>query len=224
MGDFVKDNDPYDRLASAHAYADFFYNNSPWADFIITQQYGDMDSVHNWTLKYYNVPKPYVNEEYGYEGRTEKPVGHGMNSEWVRKCHWAIAMAGGYATYGDWSNGVSYFYMGIPGPGIAAQQLRYLRSFFESIPFRDMIPSDNLTSKGYCLARKPGLFVFYLPEGGSSEIDLTGSKKRTFTARWLNTRTGEWIVNQKLRRGKNIINAPADGDWALLVAEGGIIF
>ena len=109
MGDFVKEKDPYKRLASVHAYADFFYNDSPWADFIITQQYGDVDSVHNWVLKYYDVPKPYVNEEYGYEGSIDKPVGHGMNSEWVRRCHWAIAMAGGYATYGDWSNGTSYF-------------------------------------------------------------------------------------------------------------------
>jgi len=220
MGDFVKEKDPYDRLASAHAYADFFYNESPWADFIITQQYGDIDSVHNWVLKYYQVPKPYVNEEYGYEGLTDKPVGHGMNSEWVRKCHWAIAMAGGYGTYGDWSNGVSYFYMAIPGPGKAAPQLKHLRSFFESLPFSEMIPSDNLTTNGYCLSKPHELFVLYLPDGGTAEIDLTTSSKKKLSARWFDPVTGEWSVTSLLRKGKNLVKAPSVNDWVCLISAG----
>ncbi|MFH1515289.1 MAG: putative collagen-binding domain-containing protein [bacterium] len=220
MGDFVKEKDPYDRLASAHAYADFFYSDSPWADFIITQQYGDVDSVHNWALKYYKVPKPYVNEEYGYEGRTEKPIGHGMNSEWVRKCHWAIAMAGGYGTYGDWSNGVSYFYMGIPGPGKAALHLKYLKSFFESLSYNEMTPSDDLTTNGYCLSKPQELYILYLPEGGSAEINLSNSAKKQLSAKWFDPVTGEWSLKNVLRKGKNLVNAPSEKDWVCLISTG----
>ena len=219
MGDFVKKNDPYDRLASAHAYADFFYNDSPWADFIITQQYGDPDSVHNWTLKFNQVPKPYVNEEYGYEGLTDKPVGHGMNSNWIRKCHWAIALAGGYGTYGDWSKGVSYFYMGFPGQGEAPLQLKILKTFFEALPFSRMVPSDNLTNNGYCLALTPDTYVFYLPEGGTAEVDLSGAAKKKLTGKWFNPVTGQWGENVRLKRKIKTVVAPDGNDWVLLVAK-----
>jgi predicted amidohydrolase len=220
MGDFVKSIDPYHRLSSAHAYAEFFYSNSSWADFIITQQYGDPDSVHKWTLKYYDVRKPYINEEYGYEGLTEKPVGHGMNSDWVRKCHWAITMAGGYATYGDWSNGISYFYMGIPGPGKAAAQLMNLKLFLEAFPFREMVPSDNLVSKGYCLSKPGKMWIIYLPEGGNTEIDLSSAEKNVVTGNWFNPVNGKWSEAITLTKGKNKISAPSDKDWVFIAASG----
>lgn len=217
MGNFVKDNDPYDRLASAHGHAAFYYNDSPWADFIITQQYGDMDSCHNWTLRFSKVEKPFINEEYGYEGRTDAPSGHGMNAKWVRRCHWAIAMAGGYATYGDWSDGTSYFYMGFPGPGKAALQLKHLKAFFESLPFTMLKSSDNLVTKGYCLSKQPDIYVVYLPEGGSSEIDLSGAGKKRQFGRWFDPETGQWSEILKMERGKNLIQAPEGEDRALLI-------
>ena len=78
-------------------------------------------------------------------------------------CHWSIAMAGGYATYGDWSDGVSYFYMGEPGPGKAALQLKHLRAFFEDLPFAEFEPHDELTSDGFCLAKPREQYIFYFP-------------------------------------------------------------
>ncbi|MEI7422308.1 MAG: DUF4038 domain-containing protein [Prolixibacteraceae bacterium] len=220
MGSFVREVDPYHRLASAHAYADFFYSDSKWADFIITQQYGEVQKVHDWVLNYWTVPKPYINEEYGYEGSKDKPVGHGMNSKWVRRCHWAIAMAGGYATYGDCSNGISYYYMGIPGPGKAAVQLKYLKSFFESLPFNDMKPNDSLINQGFCLAKLPETYVFYLPQGGTAKIDLGSINTNRINARWFDPRTGKWRNCPALHKDKNILIAPTDDDWVLLVHSG----
>jgi len=49
-------------------------------------------------------------------------------------------MAGGYATYGDHSGGIAYFYMGVPGSGVAARQLKHVRTFFEALPFRELTP------------------------------------------------------------------------------------
>jgi len=217
MGALLKEADPFDRLASAHAYADFFYGDSAWADFIITQQYGNEKQVHDWALKHRAIPKPYVNEEYGYEGGADKP-GHGQNSDWTRRCHWAMAMAGGYATYGDWSGGVSYFYMGEPGPGKAAVQLKHLRAFFEALPFRDLAPHDHLTSRGFCLARPPAHYVFYFPPGGTSDIDLGDAPVQRLAARWFDPRTGQWQNGPGLRSGKNTVSAPTEDDWALLLA------
>jgi hypothetical protein len=224
MGRFVKDEDPYDRLLSAHGYADFRYPKSDWADFIITQQYGEAQQVHDWVLKYRDVPKPYVNEEYGYEGsgarnRKGQPngPGHGQSADRVRISHWSIAMAGGYATYGDWSNGISYFYMGRPGPGIAAKQLKHLLAFFEALPFRELVPHDECATAGFCLALLPAQYVFYFPAGGEVGVDLRGTPGADLTARWYDPRTGQYQDGPRLAAGANKLSTPAGGDWVLHV-------
>ena len=216
MGGFVKAADPYDRLASAHGYADFWYADSKWADFIITQQYGDEQAVHDWARRYAAAQKPYVNEEYGYEGNANKP-GHGQNADWVRRCHWSVAMAGGYATYGDWSGGVSYFYMGEPGPGKAAPQLGRLRAFFEGLPFAEMEVCDECARAGFCLARPPKRWVFYFPRGGESELDLTKARGLRLKARWFDPRTGRRRSGPALRPGRVKVRTPTADDWALTV-------
>ncbi len=216
MGRFVKETDPYGRLASAHAYEQFSYGKSAWADFIITQQYGDGKAVHDWVLRHRAVQKPYVNEEYGYEDAANQP-GHGQSADWTRRCHWAIALGGGYATYGDWSGGVSYYYTGEPGPGVAARQLKHVRTFFEALPFRELTPRDDLTSSGFCLATPPGHFVFYFPGGGECEMRLEEARRESPVGRWFDPRTGVWREASSLSRGKNIVSSPGPGDWALHV-------
>ncbi len=224
MGSFVRQQDPYHRLLSAHGYADFLYPQSPWADFIITQQYGTSKEVHDWVLKYRDVPKPYVNEEYGYEGqgnRNRKGVpngpGHGQGADRVRQAHWSVAMAGGYATYGDWSDGISYFYMGRPGPGVAARQLRHLRSFFEALPFRELVPHDEYASNGFCLAQPPLHYVFYFPSGDPGVIELQDSAPGRYQARWFNPRTGEWLDGPAVTSGVNTLSGLDRDDWVLCV-------
>ncbi len=216
MGTFVRDCDPFQRLASAHAYADFLYPQSKWPGFIVTQQYGDEKSVHDWVLRYADVAKPYINEEYGYEGEATEP-GHSQNADWVRRCHWSIAMAGGYATYGDWSGGVAYFYMGQPGPGKAANQLQHLRTFFESLPYRSLQPHDAWNSRGFCLANPAQAFIFYFPRGGSYVIDLSAATSETLTARWYDPRQGRWQGTLSLVQGTNSVVTPSDTDWVLRV-------
>ncbi len=226
MGRFVKEQDPYDRLLSAHAYADFLYPRAPWADFIITQQYGDEQAVYDWVMKYRDVPRPYVNEEYGYEGRgvrNQKGVpggpGHGQDASRVRRSHWSIAMAGGYATYGDWDNGIAWYYMGEPGTGVGGTQLKHLRAFFEALPFSELEPAGPLVTEGFCLARRPDVYVLYLPRGGQSRIDLTGARP-PLAARWFDPSTGRWQPGPALRAEPCTVESPSPQDWALLIRGG----
>jgi hypothetical protein len=217
MGAFVKEHDPYSRPLSAHAYKDFLYPAAKWADFIVTQQYGSEREVYDWVLKYRAVPKPYVNEEYGYEGSLDKP-GHGQNADWTRRCHWSIAMAGGYATYGDWSGGVSYFYMGEPGPGKAAAQLKHLRAFFESLPFAELEPQGGVVEDGFALAGS-GRLVIYLARGGAVEVTMAAGSNAagSYTSSWFDPRTGRSSDGPRLSGGKNSVTAPSAEDWVLSV-------
>lgn len=215
MGAFVRREDPYGRLTSVHAYREFFYSNADWADFIITQQYGRPREVYDWVLKYAKVPKPYINEEYGYEGERAKP-GHNQNTDLTRRGHWSVAMAGGYATYGDSSGGVAWFYMGEPGPGKAARQLKHLRSFFEALPFREMSVDGSITSRGFALVAQD-CAVVYLPEGGETVLSIPDATDKKWSARWFDPRTGAWRGGPAISSVKTTIQAPGRTDWALLL-------
>jgi hypothetical protein len=214
MGASLRALEPHGRLISAHGYADFVYSRSPWAGFLITQHYGTPRQLYDWTLQHRGIPKPYVNEEYGYEANQPKP-GHLQDAELTRRGHWAISMAGGYASYGDWSDGIAWFYMGVPGPGVAAGQLQHLRRFFESLPFRQFAPMPGVAPDAYCLARPPGLFVFYFPSGGA-EVDLSLAS-REMESRWFDPRNGVWTPGPKLQPRPQHIHPPSGADWALVV-------
>jgi hypothetical protein len=215
MGDLVKKWDPYDRLCSAHAHADWLYGDQTWADFIITQQYGNCAEVNQWALKYRHIAKPYVNEEYGYEGVLEKPS-HGQNADWVRKCHWSIAMAGGYATYGDWTYG-SPFYTGNVGQGKAPAQLHHLRETFESIPYSLMEPHNELVGTGaFCLAKEGEVYLVYLPDGKETILH-TKQAARSYTITWINPRTGKHTSSVETLKDKIVLRGPSSGDWAVIV-------
>ncbi|MBL8173940.1 MAG: DUF4038 domain-containing protein [Bryobacterales bacterium] len=202
MGTILRALDPHRRLASAHAYADFWYAASPWASYIVTQHYGDERTVYDWARKFEGARKPYVNEEYGYEGPASEP-GHLQNADITRRTHWAIAMAGGYATYGDWSDGVAWFYSGDPGPGVAATQLHHLRAFFEALPFARMMPCSEQAPAAFCLQTPDGRRVYYLPRGGSLSLPFKNTRR-------FDPRTGQWS-------DATLIAAPDRQDWAFLV-------
>jgi len=215
MGNLVKKWDPYDRPCSAHAHAEWLYGDQSWADYIITQQYGNCSQVNQWVLKYRHIPKPYVNEEYGYEGVLDEPK-HGLNADWVRKCHWSIAVAGGYATYGDWTAGTP-FYTGQIGQGKAPAQLRYLRETFESIPFPLMKPNNELIGKdAFCLAKEGEIYLVYIPDGKVTVLHV-GPTTRGYTVTWINPRNGRHRNPQKTKNDKISLCPPTPDDWVAII-------
>jgi hypothetical protein len=218
MGGFVREHDPYRRMASAHAYAEFLYPRSAWATYIIVQQYGDPAGVRDWVLKHRALSKPFVNEEYGYEGRNPSRAipGHGAERNETRRRHWAIAFGGGYATYGDWVDG-AWYYEGLPGPGPAARELKHLREFCESIPFNAMEPRDEVV-EGPALAFTllgSGRLALYFPYGGTASVRL--GTERPGRGDWFDPRTGARRAAAPVegKEGSLSFQSPGDEDWAL---------
>lgn len=215
MGDLMRQWDPYDRPRSAHAHADWLYGDQSWAGYIITQQYGNCSEVNEWALKHRHITKPYVNEEYGYEGALDEPK-HGLNADWVRKCHWSIALAGGYATYGDWTTGTP-FYTGQIGQGKAPAQLRYLRETFESLPYPMMEPNNELVGKeAFCLAKESEIYLVYIPDGKET-ILRAGPAAQGYTVTWINPRTGRHMNPQIAMTKRIALSPPSTEDWAAII-------
>jgi len=156
-----------------------------------------------------------VNEEYGYEGLLDEPK-HGQNADWVRKCHWSIALAGGYATYGDWTRGTA-FYTGHIGEGKAPAQLHHLRETFESIPYSLMQPHNELVAAGaFCLARQGDIYLVYLADVGETTLNIKLAGQNC-TVTWIDPRTGKRMSATETAKEKITLHAPSSGDWATII-------
>ncbi|HIG31069.1 MAG TPA: DUF5060 domain-containing protein, partial [Verrucomicrobiales bacterium] len=72
---------------------------------------------------------------------------------------------------------------------------RHALDFFRSLPFPEMANADPLVGNNkndnskYCFARKGSIYVIYLLNAGTSDIDLSEARG-TFKITWFNPRTG----------------------------------
>ncbi|MGB6223229.1 DUF5060 domain-containing protein [Haloferula sp.] len=137
---------------------------------------------------------------------------------------WGTFLAGGW--------GVEYYFgYKLPENDLVAEDwrsrdlswdyARYALEFFrdQEIPFQDMICMDELVGNSkndnsrYCYAKDGELYLVFLPNGGSTEIELPIG--RPFSLAWYNPRTGE-IGEAKPLEG-NTLTAPDKEDWLALI-------
>ncbi|MEP4077056.1 DUF5060 domain-containing protein [Haloferula sp.] len=98
---------------------------------------------------------------------------------------------------------------------------RYALEFFrdQKIPFQDMVSRNELVGNSknensrYCYAKEGEIYLVYLPEGGSTDLELPVG--RSFTLAWFNPRTGE-MGDAKPLNGKTV-TAPGKEDWLAVV-------
>ena len=99
------------------------------------------------------------------------------------------------------------------------------------VPFWEMENADALVGNPrnddskYCFAKAGAVYVVYLPEGGTAEIDLTGAEG-TFRVKWFDPRRGgplrDGSVKQVRAGGKvGLGNPPGEPgeDWVILLTR-----
>jgi hypothetical protein len=154
----------------------------------------------------------------------------------IRKlCLWGTLMAGGA--------GVEYYFgYELPQNDLACEDFRsrdrsweYCRialEFFQGqkIPFERMSCEDALVgnmgndNSRYCLAAPGEVYLVYLPNGGTSELDLSAARDKTLTVKWFNPRSGGPLLDGSVTtvRGPETVSLgqpplDPDQDWAVLV-------
>lgn len=87
--------------------------------------------------------------------------------------------------------------------------------FAERVELASMIPRNELSSTGYCLAN-PGLeYLVYLPDGGNVTVDLSGTSGLS-SVEWFNPSTAENHGGEAVLGGGSVdLVAPFDGDAVL---------
>jgi Domain of unknown function (DUF5060)/Putative collagen-binding domain of a collagenase len=145
---------------------------------------------------------------------------------------WGNLMAGGA--------GVEYYFgYALPENDLVCEDLRsrdkswdYCRialEFFrtEKIPFHEMQNANALVGNAksdnsrYCFAKPGELYLVYLPNGGTTDLDLT-SAKGTFTVKWFNPRKGGALVPAgNITAGGKVALGPPPADvgedWLILI-------
>jgi hypothetical protein len=205
-----------------------------------------------WVVESDQAGKPWVvaNDEQGsaatgipadpgYEGFSgiakEKDDGDGYTMHDTRKLAlWGNLMAGGA--------GVEYYFgYKLPQNDLLCEDFRsrdqswdFARialEFFQThkIPFWEMKNADALVgntrndNSRYCLAKAGEVYLVFLPNGGTTELDLT-AVSGAFTVRWFNPRQGGTLQTGSVKSvngggSRSVGQAPqdAEADWLAVI-------
>lgn len=207
VGAFVESKDAYGHPTSIHGHGVFPFGLQSWADFCLYQvwdEHGAYDfmSQRRFEQTAMGLPKPQINEEYGYEDHYPGPWGEGRTApariaDTRRRLAWETVMAGCYQTTGESAqNGIGGWINGRGDKSMTMLQgYKHLKEFFEAFEWRKLEPSPELTNGGMCLAEPGVRYVLYLPNGVESSalptLDIQGNPA-SYRMRWYNPRSGQF--------------------------------
>lgn len=103
-------------------------------------------------------------------------------------------------------------------------QTRYALEFFQQqLPFWEMKSRDELVDRGTCLALPGEVYAVYLPDGGTTALDLSG-EEGTFSVEWYDPRNGGAVQAGSVTRitggGRAAVGYPPGQpgmDWVCLI-------
>ncbi|WP_299187263.1 DUF5060 domain-containing protein [uncultured Aquimarina sp.] len=224
---YIKDVDPYDHNIVIHTYPNqqdqrydpLLGSSSELTGASIQTNKSNVHSdVRRWLEKSRNAGKKWIvaNDEQGSAGE-----GIRVSDKEVREdILWATLMAGG--------TGVEYYsgYTDDDGDingndhrkrGNKYKEGGYALDFFNNYlqPYMtEMISADEITSNGndYVFAKAGEVYAVYLPDGGSTNIDLPSG---TWEVQWYNPRSGGNLSSATTVSSS--ISAPDNNDWVALI-------
>jgi len=235
---YIKDLDPYDHPIVCHTFPgkyDEVYNP------LLGYEYFDGPSLqtndtHNQTLVWLDRSAGAGRQwfvcldEIGPAHTGVKPDKDDYWHDEVRKQHlWGNLMAGGAGV--EWYFGYKFAHNDLNCEDWRSRDHLWdltgyaLEFFHQHLPFTEMAYHDELTSVNddYCFAEPGRTYTIYLPNGGTTNLDL-GDNSATFTIQWYNPRTGGKLQNGTVAEitapGSVAIGQPpdeTDKDWVALI-------
>ena len=208
---FIRDNDPYHRLLTLHDdhanYARGVYNGL--LDFRSDQQHTlwretmlDHLRARDW---------PVINTEFGYEhgpgGLQDKTYNRAQSAEEVCRRAWVIYTAGGFGVYYYTYTAWDVIRPRDTPPGYA--YFKHLRDFFEGTHYWRLLPTDGVSSDGYCLADPGHEYVVFLNKAQPLSLKLQALPV-PLKAEWYQPYTGDKRAGETIRGGTVDLKPPAD--------------
>jgi len=146
--------------------------------------------------RFRSLSKPYITIEYGYERGVEPiptiDMGFGTRC-WqdILLWTWALYAGGGHANY--YYNNTSWNLVKFKPESPGWERYGFLREFLARMDLGPMVPDNELTRRGMCLAEYGHQYFIFLPEGGDDLVDLAAVPPFVeLTATWLDIFSGEY--------------------------------
>lgn len=177
LGELVAATDPYHHLLGIHNCCLRFYDNSEhWIDHVILQDI----TAQRWptnsgaagqiALDARKIGKPVVVDEYGYEGNNGLAWGN-LGPREVVEIHWALTMAGAYASHGEtYINPGFLLWWSVGGElvGESPARLGFLKQIMMEAPFTEMEPAPDVVESGddtvSVLAKRGSYYLVHFAE------------------------------------------------------------
>ena len=173
LGELLAALDPH-HLRGIHNCCTAFYDNSQsWITHVILQDITPQrrsSAARNDSsiaLDARKIGKPVVVDEYGYEGNNGMAWGNLGPREAVEE-HWAITMAGAYASHGEtYVNPGHLLWWSVGGElvGEAPPRLGFLKKIMSEAPYTEMEPVSDVVENGSALmaalAKRGSYYLFH---------------------------------------------------------------
>jgi hypothetical protein len=246
MTRYMKEHDPYENFVVIHTHSNpvyryrifdqltgYAYLDGP------SMQVGNLMNAHEETLVWLEKSSIagrqwVVNiDEIGPASRGVDPDDRQPNNQDIvrRYVLWANLMAGGGGV--EWYFGYENHDNDLNCEDWRSRdqlwdQTRIALEFFRNhLPFRSMVSLDTLTTspEDYCLTKPGFIYAIYLPDGGTTSLDLSCMSGR-FSVKWFNPRSGGGLIRglvSEIEGGGwvSVGKPPEDveNDWAVLVEK-----
>jgi hypothetical protein len=237
---YIRNLDPYDHPITVHTYnnkaLEFYDGILGDENFEATSIQGDMNNYNHETITL-RQRSAQAGQKWAIFCDEQSEASHGVIPDADDPTHdiprkqglWGNLMGGGAGV--EWYFGHQFPHMDINcedwrSRDIMWNQTRYALDFFQNhLPFWKMIPSNQLisTKDSFCFAKDGDVYVIYLQNGGSTQLNL-GKSEAQFTVKWYNPRDGGELYDGSIKTvqgpGKVAIGeAPADTtkDWTVLI-------
>ena len=201
---YIHELDPYDHAVVVHTFPgkyDEVYEpllGYRWFDGVSLQTNDTRKQTLRWLERSAASGRKWIVclDEIGPAHTGVKPDADDPGHDEVRKRHlWGNLMAGGSGV--EWYFGYKFPHNDLNCEDWRSRDhlwdlTRYALDFFhQHLPFHQMQAADSLSSNpnDYCLAKPGEVYAVYLPDGGTTSLDL-GDSKATFDVTWYNPRSG----------------------------------
>ena len=213
----IKAADVHGHLLSVHNYTgDDLFMDYPWHDYGILQgpKTTDHDKLSEIILKNHHPGRPLYLQETLWSGNQYHPD---YSLEDVRKNALVMLLAGGTINFGDMNGNSSSGFSGTIDLSLKVQErhdaIHEVWDFFESLPYHEMQPRQDLVRTGYCLAKEGNRYLVYLEGEKILDLQLIPG---VYTGRWISVDDFTRVVPVKETSHTARLSPPEKtGDWLL---------
>jgi hypothetical protein len=224
LGNLIGKLDVFNHLLSVHnptyfAHDGDWFIEEDWYTFGTLQGPKTLNrqELRRKLLKNHHPQKPLLAQETLWGGNT---FGHPHYTEIdIRKHAYVMTMSAAAINFGDMNGSSSSGFSGTldfnQKHQIWHDVIKAVWDFFETLPFYEMKPSQDLVNNGYCLANPGKEYWVYLELPGKVSVNVEDGE---YLVQWINAQnTEDRRRGGNTRDGKNLTTLSGSNDWFLRI-------